>query len=81
MKAGSKRKFSGGTQISGGSVKGKGKRLAIKAKGGGVDRIKVKLSKGAIVAKHGLKAAELKPFKLRIRDADGKLTKLAVEPR
>ena len=41
----------------------------------------MKLSKGAIRAGHGVKAKKLKPFKVRIRDADGKLTKLAVKAK
>jgi hypothetical protein len=81
LKVGPKRKFKRGTKVSGASIRGKGRKLRVKAKGGGADRIKVKLSKGAIVAKHGVKAKRLKPFKLKIRDADGKLTKLAVSAR
>ena len=79
LKVGAKRKLKRGTEIAGGSVKGKGRKLSIKAKGGAVDRIKVQLSKGAVKARHGLGEKRLGPFKLRIRDADGKLTKLAVK--
>ena len=79
LKVGAKRKLEQGTEIAGGSVKGKGRRLSIKAKGGAVDRIKVHLSNGAVKARHGLGEKQLGPFKLRIRDADGKLTKLAVK--
>ena len=79
LKVGAKRKLEQGTEIAGGSVKGKRRRLSIKAKGGAVDRIKVHLSNGAVKARHGLGEKRLGPFKLRIRDADGKLTKLAVK--
>ena len=79
LKVGAKRKLEQGTEITGGSVEGKGRKLSIKAKGGAVDRIKVHLSNGAVKARHGLGEKRLGPFKLRIRDADGKLTKLAVK--
>ena len=79
LKVGAKRKLKRGTEIAGGSVKGKGRKLSVKAKGGAADRIKVQLSKGAVKARHGLGEKQLGPFKLRIRDADGKLTKLDVK--
>ena len=48
LKAGAKRKFSRGPRSRAARSRARAGKLAIKAKGGGVDRIKVKLSKGAI---------------------------------
>jgi hypothetical protein len=81
LKVGAKRKLKRGTEIAGGSVNGKGRKLTVRAKGGAVDRIKLQLSKGAVKARHGLGERHLGKFKLRIRDADGKLTKLAVKAK
>jgi hypothetical protein len=81
LKVGAKRKLKRGTEIAGGAVNGKGRKLTVRAKGGAVDRIKLQLSKGAVKARHGLGERHLGKFKLRIRDADGKLTKLAVKAK
>jgi hypothetical protein len=81
LKAAGKRRFERGTTIAGGSIKGKGRTLRLKAKGGGVERIRTKLAKGAIRAGHGLRQKRLKPLKLTIRDADGGRTKLSVKAR
>lgn len=81
LEVGARKKLRKGTSVAGGSVRGKGHALKIKAKGGGVDKIEARLAKGAIVAGHGVKAKELKPFKVRITDADGKSTKLSVSAR
>jgi hypothetical protein len=76
LKVGARRKLLAGTEVSGAAVRGHGRKLSIKAKGGGVDRIGVRLAKGAIKARAGVKAKRLKPFAITIVDADGTRTKL-----
>lgn len=78
LSVGPKRKLAAGTGVSGGTVRGHGGTLRIRAKGGGVDRIAARLADGAIEARRGLREADLKPFAIAIRDADGKRTKLSV---
>jgi hypothetical protein len=81
LKVGPKRKLKRGTHIAGGSVNGKGHKLSLRSKGGGVDLIKARLSKGAIVSHGPLKAKRIKPFKVKIRDVSGKLTTLSVRAK
>ncbi len=77
LKVGAKRRLVNGSKVSGGSVRGHGRTLSIKAKGGGVDRIGVRLARGAVKARKGVKAKRLKPFAVTIVDANGTRTKLS----
>lgn len=77
----SRRKLARGTTISGGSLKGKGKKLKLRAKGGGVDLIRARLEDGAITVKRGLRRGDLGPVRISIRDADGKRTRLSLSFR
>ena len=78
LKVGPKRKLLAGSDIAGATVRGKGRTLRLKAKGGGVDRIRAVFADGAIRARKGLKESKLKRFPVTIRDVDGKQTKLSV---
>ena len=78
LKVGPKRKLLAGSDIAGATVRGKGRTLRLKAKGGGVDRIRAVFADGAIRARKGLKESKLKRFPVTIRDVDGKRTKLSV---
>src|SRR4029079_17582436 len=55
LKVGARRKLLAGTEVSGAAVRGHGRSLSIKAKGGGVGRIGVRLAKGAVKARAGVK--------------------------
>lgn len=76
LEVGARRRLLAGTRVSGASIRGHGRKLSIKAKGGGVERIGVRLAKGAVKARDGVKAKTLKPFAVSIVDADGTRTKL-----
>ena len=76
LKVGAKHKLLAGAHVSGGSVRGHGRRLSIRAEGGGADRIGVRLAKGAVKARKDLRAKRLKPFAVTIVDTDGTRTKL-----
>ncbi len=78
LKVGPKRKLIAGSDVAGASVRGKRRTLRLKAKGGGVDRIRAVFADGAIRARKGLKESGLKRFPITIRDVDGKRTKLSV---
>ncbi len=76
LEVGARRRLLAGARVSGASIRGHGRKLSIKAKGGGVERIGVRLAKGAVKARDGVKAKTLKPFAVSIVDADGTRTKL-----
>jgi hypothetical protein len=76
LRVGAKRRLLAGTQIAGGSIRGHGRKLSVKAKGGGVDRIGIRLARGAVKSRPGLRAKRLKPFAVTIVDSDGTRTKL-----
>ena len=78
LKVGAKRKLVDGSKVAGGSVKGHARTLRLKADGGATGKIAARLAKGAIKARNGIKAKRLKPFVIRVVDADGKRTKLSV---
>jgi hypothetical protein len=78
LKVGPKRKLIAGSDVAGASARGKHRTLRLKAKGGGVDRIRAVFTDGAIRARKGLKESGLKRFPITIRDVDGKRTKLSV---
>ncbi|MCB0875423.1 MAG: hypothetical protein R2718_04790 [Solirubrobacterales bacterium] len=78
LKVGPKRKLLGGSHAAGGSVRGHGRTLSLKAKGGGADRLRVRLAKGAIKAGKGVRAKRLKAFRIRVVDTSGSATALSV---
>ncbi len=81
LRLGAKRKLKRGTDAAGVTFRGKGRTLHLKVKGGGADRIKARLAKGAIRARSGVTAKRLKPFRIKIAAAGGKRTKLSVRAR
>jgi hypothetical protein len=81
LAVGPKRKLLAGSEVSGATVRGKRRTLRLKAKGGGVDRIRAVFTGGAIRARKGLKESKLKRFPITIRDAAGERTKLSVSAK
>jgi len=78
LEVGAKRRLRNGAHVTGGSVRGHGRTLSLKAKGGGVNRLRIRLAKGAVKARKGIRAKRLKRFTIKVADSNGNRTKLSV---
>ena len=73
--------FKRGSKVKGARLKHGRRALRLKSNGAGAKRIKGSFSKGAVLAKGGRGSKGKAHFKIRVRDVDGKLTKLSVRAK
>jgi hypothetical protein len=82
LKVGAKRRLSKRSHVSGGgSLRGHARLLHVRDGDGGSGKVRVRLGRGAVKAKRGLRAKELGRFRVKVRTTDGETTRLSVRAR